>query len=66
MSKREPIAAIRHRAYDEMPPDLEEFGRRHCIPTFVEQTWVAGFIEGWRAARGDRDDTPTRHEEGEG
>ena len=32
------------------PPDIVEFGMRHNIPNFAEQTWKAGFIAGFKAA----------------
>ena len=32
------------------PSDIVEFGMRHNIPNFAEQTWKAGFMAGLRAA----------------
>lgn len=42
--------ATRYLAEMNCPEDLIEWGRAHGIPTFAEQTWLAGFVQGWRMA----------------
>ena len=45
------------------PSDIVEFGMRHNIPNFAEQTWKAGFMEGLRAANKLSEDDIKRIEE---
>ena len=45
------------------PPDIVEFGMRHNIPNFAEQTWKAGFMAGLRAANKLSEDDIKRIEE---
>ena len=33
-----------------VPPDIQEFGRRHGIPQLTDEIWRVAFCAGWRAA----------------
>lgn len=38
-------------AMHRVPPDVQEFGERHKIPTFASATWAAGFVDCYRLMR---------------
>ncbi len=42
-------------SYDEIlvPADIQEFGDRHKIPEFANATYRNGYMDGFRADRGD-------------
>lgn len=41
---------INAQAQASLPSDVRDFGQRHGIPVFGEATYVAGFVEGYRAS----------------
>jgi hypothetical protein len=43
-------AAVWTLADIHMPPDIEEYGRRHKMPELAHYLWRSAFVQGWRAA----------------
>ena len=42
-------AALMALAWDSVPQDLIEFGRRHDIEAFARLAWANAYAAGWRA-----------------